>query len=186
MLRSNRRLQLVASRSPDEGGGVEALFRAHYQEILRYVVSIVGSGPPDPDDIVQSTFEKYAKLGDTAGISDPKRFLLSSARNYALDLCRRQTVRTKYAQILSREDEKSDDLDAERVLIAKQRWAVLEEAIQKLDERPREMLIMNRIHGLSFVDIARQKGCSPSAVKKTVARALVACERALRKAEAIF
>jgi RNA polymerase sigma-70 factor (ECF subfamily) len=45
------------------------------------------------------------------------------------------------------------------------------------------MLIMNRIHGLSYAEIARQKGCSQTLVKTVVARALVACERALREAD---
>jgi RNA polymerase sigma-70 factor (ECF subfamily) len=163
--------------------GVADLFREHHGSIRRYVARTFGSGPPDPDDVVQAAFEKYASLGEPNGIENPKAFLIRTARNYVLDQRRRQSVRSSYAQSVQSEDSSNDDFDGERVLTAKQRWRVLEDAIRKLDRRHQEMLIMNRIHGLSYAEIARQKGCSQTLVKTVVARALVACERALREAD---
>lgn len=183
MLRSTRPSPRLSLDPGASGAGVEALFRAHHGSIRRYVARTFGAGPPDPDDVVQAAFEKYASLGDLNGIENPKAFLIRTARNYVLDQRRRQTVRSSYAQIVQSEDGSHDDFDGERVLTAKQRWRVLEEAIRVLDRRHQEMLIMNRIHGLSYAEIARQKGCSPTLVKTVVARALVACERALREAD---
>lgn len=176
----------VSQRATDGGGSgdsaIDALFRAHNGSIRRYVARTFGAGPPDPDDVVQAVFEKCASL-DSSQIDNPKAFLIRTARNYVLDQRRRQAVRSSYTQSVQSEGKPHDDFDGERVLTAKQRWAVLEDAIRALDSRHQEMLIMNRIHGLSYADIARRKSCSPTLVKTVVARALVACERALREAD---
>lgn len=183
MLRSNS----VSQRTGDSGdcgqSAIESLFRAHHGAIRRYVARTFGAGPPDPDDVVQAVFEKYAGLGDCSGIANPKAFLIRSARNYVLDQRRRQAVRSGFARSVESEGSSHDEFDAERVLTAKQRWKILEDAIRALDKRHQEILIMNRIHGLSCAEIARRKGCSPTLVKTVVARALVACERALREAD---
>lgn len=183
MLRSDQPLQVVPTASAAERISIEALFRAHHDAIRRYIARTFGPGPPDPDDVVQAVFEKYASLGDASQIDSPKAFLVRTARNYVLDQRRRQAVRASYAQSAETDGIAQDDLNGERVLAAKQRWTILEGAIRSLDERHQEMLIMNRIHGLSYAEIARQKGCSQTLVKKVVARALVACERALREAD---
>lgn len=158
---------------------LETLYRRYRNGIHRYVARTFGPGPPDPEDVVQVAFEKYAALDETEKITNPPAFLFRSARNYVIDQRRQLSVRAEYARDVVAVTSYSDDLDGARVLESKQRWAVLEAAIARLDARSREMLLMNRIHGLSSAEIARRNGCSPTLVKTIIARALVACHRAL-------
>ncbi len=164
-------------------GDIDGIYRRHSEGIRRYVLRVFGAGPPDPEDVVQAAFERYALLDDREAIENPSAFLKRSARNYVIDQRRRQTVRATYSQTIIAIGEETDDFDAERVLSAKERWAILERAIRSLDHRRQEMLIMNRIHGISFAEIARRKQCSPTLVKMLVAEALVICHRAVRMAE---
>lgn len=138
-------------------------------------------GPPDPSDVVQAAFEKFIALENHGDIANPRSFLIASARNCALDQRRRLRVRKDYADEKRAIDTDTDDFDPERVLLAKQQWALLEKAIQRLDARRREVLIMNRIDGLSSAEIARRMGCSATLVKTLLAQALVSCQRALRE-----
>lgn len=49
--------------------------------------------------------------------------------------------------------------------------------------RRRRVLVLNRIEGLSFAEIARRLGLSPTAVKKHAARAMADLDAALSEPE---
>jgi len=100
-----------------------------------------------------------------------------------IDEGRRQTVQKRYARDAEYVDQRSDDLDAARVLESKQSLELIKAAIAGLDERSREFLLMRRIDGLSSAEIARRHGCSPTLVKSIIARALLVCHRALADSE---
>lgn len=55
---------------------------------------------------------------------------------------------------------------------AKEEIARVEDALQKLPDAQREALLLSRVAGLSYAEIARQKECDESAVRRLVARAL--------------
>lgn len=158
---------------------LEILYCQYSAELMRFLRCRYGSGPPDPEDVVQAIFEKYAVSARSEPIHNARAFLFRSARNFVIDERRRQSVRREYVTATEAITSHSDDLDAERVLDSQQRWAAIEAAIGDLDARSREMLLMNRIHGLSAAEIARRKGCSATLVKAIIAKALVACSRAL-------
>lgn len=158
---------------------LETSYFLHREEIIRFVRRTFGEGLPDPEDVVQNVFERFARLGGQERVQNVRAFLFRSARNYVIDERRRQSVRAEYASATLATAELSDDLGAERVIESRQSWAAIETAIGRLDARSREMLLMHRIHGLSYAEIARRHECSATLVKSIVARALVACHRAL-------
>lgn len=171
--------------APDrvDNAGLEALYRSYHEAIRRYVARTFGPGPPDPEDVVQVVFEKFAVVEDRGGIGNPKAFLIRSARNYVIDQRRRQAVRASHVVHERETAENHDDRDAERVLLAKERLAIIDRTIRAMDARRQEILIMNRIHGISCADIARHLGRSPTLVKMLLAEALLLCERALREVD---
>jgi RNA polymerase sigma-70 factor (ECF subfamily) len=167
-------------------GGVEGLdlaYRSHREDIRRYIARTFGAGPPDPEDAVQAAFERYAAIPDRARVENPKAFLIRSARNYVIDQRRRHAVRASYVADEAGTATQAEDRDAERVLSAKERLEIIERTIQTMDPRRQQVLIMNRIHGISCVEIARQLNRSPTLVKTMLAEALTLCERALRQAD---
>ena len=159
------------------------LYRRHRDMIVRYIQRAFGSGPPDPSDVAQVAFEKFMAVEGRAEIANPRAFLIASARNHVLDQRRRQKVRGDYASDARSTIDESDDFDPERVLVAKEQWRILEKAIQGLDARRRDILVMSRIHGMSSAEIARQKNCSATLVKMLLSQALVLCHSALTEAE---
>jgi RNA polymerase sigma factor (sigma-70 family) len=166
----------------EPSNGLEALYARHSAQIRRYVLSTFGSGPPEPDDVVQTAFEAFAKLDDPRAIENPYSFLVRIARNYLFDQHRRFKIRRLHSETMREIGQKSDQIDPERVLLSKEQWSVLEKAITKLDENRREVLIMNRIEGISTSRIAEMKGLSITTVKKYLAEALASCELAMLRA----
>jgi len=163
--------------------GVEFAYRSHREDIRRYVERTFGAGPPDPEDAVQAAFERYATIPDRGNIDNPKAFLLRSARNYVIDQRRRQAVRWNYVAAESPTLAAIEERDAERTLSARERLEIIERTIQSMDPRRQQVLIMNRIHGISCAEIARRLNRSPTLVKMLLAEGLVLCERALREAD---
>lgn len=156
------------------------LFENNRQELCLYLRARYGAGPPDPEDAVQAAFLKLSQLDDLHRVRNPRAFLYRVARNALIDGRRRHQTRQSH---LSAEWEERDEdgavCDPARVLQSEQEAVVLESAIMNLDTRERDFLLLFRLHGLSYTDIARRSGMSRNGVKKVIARALAACEQAL-------
>jgi RNA polymerase sigma-70 factor (ECF subfamily) len=162
---------------------LDSLYRAYHESIRYYLTGRFGAGPPDPEDAVHAAFEQFAAVDRRAQVANPRAFLIRIAHNYMIDQHRRQAVRVQYALSTQVGGEATDDFDAERVLSAKERWAILEETIRGMDDRHRDVLIMHRIQGLNCAEIARRRNYSATMVKRLLAQALLICERALREAD---
>lgn len=169
----------------DRRRALEALAQQHWKEIVSYIRRAFGEGPPDPEDAVQQAFAQYAALADPERVNNPRAFLYRCAANFVLGHKRRAKVRVRFA--LSAEAEflfgGADEITAERVISAKERAAILERAIQALKSRHRDALIMNRIQGMSYAEIARSLKVSESEARRLVTVALAHCDRALVAAE---
>lgn len=165
------------------GSEIEALYRQHSAAIRHYVERQFGGGPPDPEDAVHAAFERYARLQAPNMVTDPGAFLRRSAHNFVIDYHRAQKVRSTHARSSAALEPELDDFTAERVLSAKERLAILDKTIRHMDERRRNVLIMNRIHGMNCAEIARTLQCSPTLVKMRLAEAVALCQQALRAAD---
>lgn len=159
-----------------------ALYQTYFGELERYIRRAFGDGPPDPDEVAQSAFTKFLTAEDTHTIRNPRAFLYASARNIVIDHKRRQKTRKSYAdEILSVEEaEKTDGISPERVLIEKERFAIMRSAIEDLQEQDRRILLMHRLQSRTYADIARELAMSESAVRRAVARALMHIDRIMK------
>jgi RNA polymerase sigma-70 factor (ECF subfamily) len=59
-----------------------------------------------------------------------------------------------------------------QVAVAREKLALVEESLQSLPEAQREALLLSRVAGLSYEEIARQKGVAESTVRALAARGL--------------
>jgi RNA polymerase sigma factor (sigma-70 family) len=175
----------TAADKREISGALTDLYHKHWAELVRFVARTFGPGPPEPEDAAQAAFEHYAALAKPEEVDNARAFLYRSARNFVLDQKRRMKVRARYAASADAEEIASaqDDLDAERVLAARDRLRLLEVAIRNMDPHLREVFILHRIHELSYAEISRRKRISQTQAKKLVAKSLLICERAINDAE---
>lgn len=163
-------------RGADGGVGlnIDALYAAHRGELVRFLQIHYGSGPPDPDDVVQQAFVNYAALGDPSSVRNPRAFLFRTVRNLTISVRRHLATTARYAadpthEIIAAE---GDEATPERVLLDNERQALLRDALLALPERRRKMFVLNQVHDMTQDEIAAQYGVSRSAVTKQLALAL--------------
>lgn len=187
-------LELGATDSGDSQGrqrerdsALRDYYRRYRGELRRHVEQTFGKGPPEPEDVVQEAFARFAALPDHEAVGNPRAFLYQSARNVAIDEHRKIAVRIRSARELAVAPggQGVDNRDAEKVLSDRQRLALIEATVRSLEPERRAVFVMNRVHGLSFAETARHTGMPETTVKRYVALALIACERALRAADAV-
>ena len=166
-----------------EGGDVfGAGFERHWRDIVAFVRRKVGAGPPEPEEIAQQAFANYAAMDDPSAVANPRAFLHRTASNLLANHYRRGAVERRHAASEAVDAEISaagDGFTPETVLLGKEQLALVEEAMRAMEPRRRRYLLMNRLDGLSYAEIARREGVSESGVRKVVAAAVRDCTAAL-------
>lgn len=166
---------------------IEWLYRAHRADLTRYVASRFGSGPPEPEEVAQAAFAKLAASGDVSELTNPRSYLYTIACNIVIDHQRRSARRDAAHRDIFGEcgAEELSESSPERVLLAKERFAVFEEALRAMPKLRRRIFLLVRAEGYSPREVAHRFGMKEAAVHKHVSRALQDCAAAFEKAEAL-
>jgi RNA polymerase sigma factor (sigma-70 family) len=167
---------------PARESGVDVLYARHWAELCHYIRRQFGGGPPDPEDVAQETFVKFASLENHHTIDNPRAYLYRTAHNVFIDERRRLVLRHKLRGVVETSCV-SDDRTPERVLVGKERLDVLSHTLVAMPDARRRSFLLNRLHGLSAAAIARMTGYSESAVKKHIGLALGELDAALTVSE---
>lgn len=175
------------TRTDDESllGG---LYQKYGLELIKYVQSKFGSGPPDPEDVVHASFLKLAGLRQLKNIENPRAYLYAVARHYIIDHHKQSNRARSYAVSVARgadELKKMSPPDAENVLMGKERLAIIVKALGKLPAKQRRLVILNRFDGLTCKEIGARENMKEKAVQKQIERALAKCLDILDRAEKI-
>lgn len=165
----------IASGQARRATALASLHRDHWRDLCRYLAVTFGQGPPEPEDIAQLAFARVAALEDFRSVENPKAFLWRIAQNIAVSEKRSQAVRQRRPQNFGglASGQQGDEVTPERLLAAREQIAAVAAALDAMPAKRRRMLVLNRIEGLSFAEIARRTGLSQTAVKKHVARAMI-------------
>jgi len=135
------------------------------------------------EDQVQETFLRGFAAERKNVIDEPKAYLFQVARNIVLEIRRKKQRRPE----LWLEDSVGSDLimdetrvGAEEELDGRRKLAAFTRAVAELPPQCRRALLMRRIDGLSYKEIAARMQISVSAVEKHVTLGLLKCNAFLR------
>ena len=147
----------------------EAAYLAHRDAVLRYL-RIRCRDFEDALDLTAATFERayraHAK-GDERALSIS--WLITTARNAAIDLDRRQKVRTAAAWFgLSEPSQGSPESE----FIAAEDRSLIATAVRRLSDPTRDAITLRYALGLSTREIAALVGKSEPATQKAIERGL--------------
>jgi RNA polymerase sigma factor (sigma-70 family) len=135
----------------------------------------------DVDDVVQETYLKLFRARVQGRLRQARGLLFTAARHAALDVFRWR--RLSGWEDHARPDDAaalfSDSAVAEDAIRA-QELALLEEAIESLPRRCRQVLKLRKIYGLSHREIGAQLGISERTVNAQLGRGLRRCAAFLR------
>lgn len=162
------------------------LYGRFRQELVAFVRRSFGNGPPEPEDLVQQAYANFAVAASTQTVLNPQAFLRRTAHNLGLNAYKRQRRERRYFERTPDPKETCEartDWDPEVVLLNREQYALVEDAVRAMPLRRRQLLLLNRIEGLSYAEIGRRMGVSESMVRKQVAQAVRECGQALLAAD---
>ena len=106
------------------------------------------------------------------------------SRNLMLDELRKMKVRASYrAQevVDSEAFEAHEQVSPESAILDRERYRLLNKAIEKLDGEARQLLVLSRIENLSYVEISDRTGCSPAYISRSIQKSLKILSEYLKK-----
>lgn len=167
-------------RAGDERA-LEAVFRAYYAGMASFVQRFVRS-PDVAEELVQDIFFKlWSKREQLSDIESFRTYLYRAARNQALNWLRRQKLERRWQEEHGGEDDAPTPHLADEEASEQEVAAAVQEAIQRLPPRCREVFLLSRDGGLTYAEIARTLDISVKTVETQMGRALKALRLALQR-----
>jgi RNA polymerase sigma-70 factor (ECF subfamily) len=137
----------------------------------------------DAGEVLDLRQEVYARVYDAARRNRPlqtKPFVFTAARNLLIDRARRaQVVKIDTVTDLESLSVPLDEAPADRRLIAREELKRLQDALDRLPPRCREVVSMRKIEGLSQREVARALGITEDTVERQVSNGVRALAEAL-------
>jgi len=149
------------------------LFTNFRPELVARLRRVHGDGPPDPEDVVQSAFTQMAAMKSHHHIEDPKAFLFKVALNVGRRSVGHVAATRQFLDhVLERECESVDNATPERLCTSRDRLSRLNQAMEGLTPKQREILIRSRVMGHTYQEIADSTGWSIATISRQLTRAL--------------
>ena len=140
---------------------IDSLYRAHWHDICHLLQKCYGSGPPEPEDVAQEAFSRFAQMKNIAGVQDPKAYIIKIAINITLKsighLCKTREFIKDQLQI---NEDQFDEICPEVILQNKQRLAAVQKGVEQLSDKQRDVLMRARIKGQTYTQISADTGWS--------------------------
>jgi RNA polymerase sigma factor (sigma-70 family) len=122
------------------------------------------------EDVRQEAFAKL--VAATEDIASPRAYLTATARNLALNDLRRQKNAATDAHADIETIAPAYTADPESQLIAAEQAAAASAALDALEPRLRDALLLHLVEGLTQPEVAKRLGCSRRTVQRYIEAAL--------------
>ena len=143
------------------------LFERHHRRLFQYFLTLTGDRQQS-EDLVQEVFFRILRYRQSYDQTKPYvAWMYQIARNSSREASRK----TRYEPI-DQADPVSPALGADEIFRKRQEVGLLGEALGRLPEEKREVLVLSRFQNMKYEEIAQVLGCEVGAVKVRVFRAL--------------
>jgi len=158
-------------RAGDERA-LETVFKAHYAGMASFTQRFVRSADL-AEELVQDVFLKlWTKREQLAEIETLRTYLFRAARNTALNYLRRQKLERRWQEEQGVDDDPPTSYAADEETTEQEVALAVQQAINKLPPRCREIFLLSRDGGLTYAEIARSLEISVKTVETQMGRAL--------------
>lgn len=149
--------------------------QAHAPALLAYLQK---SFPnlPDPEAMVQDAALRVWQARQRGEVAQPRAMLFAVARNLAIDQRRREKV-VSFDSFTENDPSSvpTDESSPADQTARRQELTLLQQAIDQLPERCRQILVLRKIHGLSQREIAARLGVSENTVETQIGIGMRRC-----------
>jgi RNA polymerase sigma factor (sigma-70 family) len=141
---------------------------------LRRLLRSRGRSIDDTEDLIQEAFLRLQVYCRDNEVAQTEAFLVRTALNLSTDQYRRVATAALVPGALDRMQLIDPNPPPDAVFAAQQRLHHMRLGLANLSPRQREVFLLNRVEGYSFVQIAAQLGLSISMIEKHAAKAILA------------
>lgn len=161
----------------------DKLFRSYYQDLCRFAV-FLNCSPEDAEEVVQDLFFRlWTNRNKLMVHSSAKTYLFTAVRNSVYNFHKHEKVKNKFIEhekasgnILNADEETNHDEIINRI----------NQTIEKLPEKRREVFKLAKIEGLKYKEIAEKLDISIKTVENHMGEALKFLRANLNKNELII
>ena len=152
------------------------IYEAHFDDLRRYLIFRSGDQVLS-EDIAQNVFMKVWTKKIEIASGNIKSLLFKMATDDFISHIRKKKVEKEYTESIDlkliQEPDNNDDLLQKKVLFQK--------ALNQLPEKQKTALLMNKIQGLTYKEIAEVLNLSQKAIEKRIGLALKALKQNLNQ-----
>jgi RNA polymerase sigma factor (sigma-70 family) len=163
----------------DGSSPIAELFADLTAELRRFVLGVVRD-PDLTDDVMQATFLKALEHGHEVRVETSRGWLFRVAFHEALASRRRASSRDDGNRRLARLRPRADDPSPDAPLIRTETVALVREALARLPEEQRKVVLARVYEDKTFAEIAGETGLPLGTVLTRMRRALEKMRKTLR------
>jgi RNA polymerase sigma factor (sigma-70 family) len=156
------------------------LLADRYDELRARLARRLGSEELASESLNEAWLRLH-RQDDVGAMQSPSGYVLRMAVNIATDHRRAESRRARRSEVRAALEIPDTAPDPAREVEGRLQLEALQQAIETLPERSREILIATRLHGLPQQDIADRFGITTRMVRIELRRALDHCEAFLEK-----
>lgn len=156
--------------------GIESLYTEHHGWLRTWLRRRLGNAF-DAADLAHDTYLRILHSGRIPEPQQSRQHLAQIAKCLVIDLYRRRQIEAAYLDTIALLPPQHAPSEESRALTL-QALIEIDVILNGLTARVREALLLSRLDGLSYSEIAARQGVTVSSVKKYIATALLACYQA--------
>lgn len=159
---------------------LEALYTNHHGWLHGWLRKKLGNAF-DAADLAHDTYLRIITSGNLFPQEESRRYLTRIANGLVIDLYRRRHIESAYLEAISVLPEQEVPSEEARALVIEALMEI-DTILRGLPCKARQALLLCKIDGMSYREIASRLDVSISSVEKYIASSLFACYRALYEA----
>ncbi len=170
---------------PAQSSFMDQFYRQHWRDLCRHLRRIYGDGPPEPEDLAQAAFEKFAQIEDHDRIRHPRAFLFRTAVNLGLNAIDRIRTARRFVEreLIEISAPVLEENTPEDVYSIQERLNLIARAMEKLTAKQKEILVRSRFRGETYAQIAEETGWSQADISRQLNAALKTLQQVMADAE---
>ena len=163
--------QIVKKIKKGDIKAFELFFKQHYKDLCNYAFYYLKNAE-DAEEVVQDIFYILWKNRKELNIKSIKSYMYQSVKNNCLQQIRLRSVNEKFIGYVKHAYKEQGD-QADKILNAKDINQIIEETLNSLPERCRQIFKLSRYEGLKYREIAAKLSISIKTVEANMGKALM-------------
>ncbi len=157
---------------------IEVFYGDHHGWLRGWLRKRLGGNACDAADLAHDTYVRVLATGRVPQPEDSRRYLTQIANGLLIDLYRHRRIEAAYRDAVAALPEAQAPSEEARALVL-EALVEIDAILHRMPAKVRMALLLRKLDGLSYAEIAARLSVSVSSVEKYIASALLACYEAL-------